>query len=271
MPPAARSRLDDLLVRRQVLPDLKTAQAWIVAGDVLVDGRVCTKLGTPVSETAVVNLRRPLDRYVSRGGLKLEAALHRFPVTVAGAVVLDAGASTGGFTDCLLQHGAARVYAVDVGYGQLRGKLGSDPRVVSLERTNISDLRKDRFDPPLDLCVFDLSYLSSKKAIPVLTQLFAGPVNIIGLIKPLFEGVPQQAMADLEAIAPALLDVLESLIPQKLAARDVMASPLLGNRGAVEFLVWLGAGSFEVAPTVLCARAMADAAQVVLAGRHQSP
>jgi 23S rRNA (cytidine1920-2'-O)/16S rRNA (cytidine1409-2'-O)-methyltransferase len=251
-----RTRLDELLVARELLPDLKTAQAWILAGDVLVDGRPSSKPGTPVAAGAQVSLRRPVERYASRGGLKLEAALARFAVPVAGAVVLDAGASTGGFTDCLLQHGADRVYAVDVGFGQLRGKLASDPRVVNLERTNISDLTIERLAPPIDLCTFDLSYLSARKAIPILARLFRGSVQMVGLIKPLFEGVPGPAMADPRAVGPALLGVLEAL-PAALAAHDVMVSPILGSNGTLEFLVHLAPGPAATSPGVLCDRALA--------------
>ena len=254
-----RKRLDAVLVARELLPDLKTAQAWVLAGDVLVKGRVCSKPGTQVTEDVPLALRRPLDRYVSRGGLKLEGALARFALPIQGAVALDAGASTGGFTDCLLQHGAARVYAVDVGFGQLRGKLASDPRVVNLERTNVSQLEPEQFAPPIDLCVFDLSYLSAKRAIPTLARLFCRPVQIVGLIKPLFEGVPPEAMADPEVVGQALLGVLETLPEHHLAARDVMLSPILGSSGTMEFLAWIGEGQADTAPAVLCERAVSQA------------
>jgi 23S rRNA (cytidine1920-2'-O)/16S rRNA (cytidine1409-2'-O)-methyltransferase len=253
--------LDALLVDRQLLPDLKTAQAWIVAGDVLVDGRPCTKAGSQVAPESAVALRRPLEKYVSRGGLKLEGALRRFPVAVAGRVVLDAGASTGGFTDCLLQHGAARVFSVDVGFGQLRGKLATDPRVVNLERTNVGALTRETFDRPLDLAVFDLSYLSAKKAIPILAALFTGPVEMIGLIKPLFEGVEPAAMQDPAALRPALLSVVEALPAHGLAARDLMVSPILGSRGTVEFLAWIASGAADAPAEPLCDRAIAEVAR----------
>ncbi len=254
-----RKRLDEVLVDRGLQPDLKTAQAWILAGDVLVDERACTKPGVRVPDGARIALRRAPEKYASRGGLKLEAALRRFAFSVEGSAVLDAGASTGGFTDCLLQHGAARVYAVDVGYGQLRGKLASDPRVVNLERTNISDLGPDTFRPPIDLAVFDLSYLSARKAIPIVARLFTGPVAMIGLIKPLFEGVRAEAMADPDALAPALAGVLDALPEHGLAARDVMLSPVLGSRGTVEFLMWIASGAFATPADELCGRAIAEA------------
>jgi 23S rRNA (cytidine1920-2'-O)/16S rRNA (cytidine1409-2'-O)-methyltransferase len=235
-----RTRLDQRLVADGLLPDLKTAQAWVLAGDVLVDGAVCSKPGTAVDAAAPVALRRQPEKYASRGGLKLEAALQRFAgFQVMGQVVLDAGASTGGFTDCLLQHGAARVYAVDVGYGQLRGKLRSDPRVVNLERTNVSDLDGDRLDPPIDRAVFDLSYLSAVKAVPIVAALFRKPVSMVGLVKPLFEGVQPTDKDDPTHLRAALDRVLNALAPLQLSAQGLIPSPILGSNGTVEFLLWI--------------------------------
>jgi 23S rRNA (cytidine1920-2'-O)/16S rRNA (cytidine1409-2'-O)-methyltransferase len=252
------SRVDERLVADGLLPDLKTAQAWLIAGDVLVDGTVCTKAGTRIPATASVTLRRQPDRYVSRGGLKLQAALQRFAIPTAGKVALDAGASTGGFTDCLLQHGAARVYAVDVGYGQLRGKLASDPRVVNLEKTNISDLRRETFDPPLDLAVFDLSYLSATRALPILTALFVRPVSIVGLIKPLFEGVQPADMRNPERLGEALDRLLAHVAQQDLAVGGLIPSPILGNNGTAEFLIWILAGPPAPPDPTLRERALAE-------------
>jgi 23S rRNA (cytidine1920-2'-O)/16S rRNA (cytidine1409-2'-O)-methyltransferase len=235
----ARSRLDQRLVTDGLLPDLKTAQAWIIAGDVLVGGAVCNTAGTQVPATAAVALRRPVEKFVSRGGLKLEAALQRFSLPVAGKVVLDAGASTGGFTDCLVQHQARKVYAVDVGFGQLRGKLGSDPRVVNLERTNISDLRAEVLDPPIDLAVFDLSYLSATRTVPILMGLFEKPVSIVGLVKPLFEGVQPADMQDPESLRQALHRVMDAMGALGLSFGGLIPSPILGKNGTVEFLLWL--------------------------------
>lgn len=242
-----RQRLDEVLVARGLLPDLRTARAWILAGDVVVGERVCSKPGTLIAEDeSAIALRRPVERYVSRGGLKLEAALARFAVDVSGRVVLDAGASTGGFSDCLLQHGAARVYAVDVGHGQLRGKLASDPRVMNLERTNIGELTPATFQPPIELAVFDLSYISATKAVPILAPLFVGrPPELVGLVKPLFEGVAPAEMRDPEALRQALLRVLAAWAGGGFQARDLMVSPILGNSGTVEFLAWLSPGAAE--------------------------
>src|SRR5438552_10339941 len=140
-----KSRLDELLLARGLFDDLQKARGWILSGNVLVRGAPATKAGEQFPEDVELALRGHVSKYASRGGLKLEAALSRFPVSVEGKVVLDAGASTGGFSDCLLQHGAARVYSVDVGYGQLRGSVAANKRVVNMERTNISDLTLDGF------------------------------------------------------------------------------------------------------------------------------
>jgi 23S rRNA (cytidine1920-2'-O)/16S rRNA (cytidine1409-2'-O)-methyltransferase len=240
--PAPKKRLDELLVDLGLVPDLRVAGAHIMAGKVVVGGVVCSKPGTRVRTDADVHHRGVDGKYASRGGLKLEAALQRFAVSVEGRVVLDAGASTGGFTDCLLQHGAKRVYAVDVGYGQLRGRIAADPRVVSMERTNIGDLHPGMFDPPFDLCVFDLSYLSTTKAAPSLKALFTGPVEMIGLVKPPFERVPQEGMRDVDLLRDALHRVVAALGSASLSVVGLMVSPILGGRGSVEFLAHMRAG-----------------------------
>ncbi|HWL86841.1 MAG TPA: TlyA family RNA methyltransferase, partial [Polyangiaceae bacterium] len=234
----------------------RMAQAQIMAGQVLVGGVVCTKGGTHVRGDADIRLRGAEGKYASRGGFKLEAALKRFPLSAAGRIALDAGASTGGFTDCLLQHGAARVYAVDVGYGQLRGRLAADGRVVAMEKTNIADLRADTFDPPIDLCVFDLSYLSATKAAPSLESLFLGEVEMIGLIKPLYEGVAQEDMVRPDALREALVRVVTTLPSFGLSVTGVILSPIHGGRGSIEFLAHIREGS--AIDITLCDAAIAE-------------
>lgn len=234
-----KKRLDELLLERGYFDDLKTSQGWILAGKIVVDEKVCSKPGTPVREDSEITIRGVRLKYASRGGYKLEAALDRFPISVEGKTVLDAGASTGGFTDCLLQRGAAKVYAADVGYGQLRGKLAADPRVVNLERTNISDLSKEMFVPPITLCSFDLSYLTMTIAAPALAKLFEGPPEMIGLLKPLYEGIDQDRPRDPDVLHQALIRVSEGLANNGLRIKDLIISPILGGRGAVEFLAWI--------------------------------
>ncbi len=159
-------RLDRLLVERGLAMARERARALILAGQVMVNGAPVTKVGALVPREAAVSLKSPDQPYVSRGGLKLAAALDAFKIDVTGQVALDVGASTGGFTDCLLQHGAARVYSVDVGYGQLAWRLRQDPRVIVLERTNIRYLPREAIPEEVDLAVVDVSFISLKLVIP---------------------------------------------------------------------------------------------------------
>lgn len=228
--------LADLLVERGDFENADMAARWVLAGRVYVNGQVATQSRVPVNRTAEIVVKG-LDRtYASRGGLKLEWGLKHFDVSADGLVALDAGASAGGFTDCLLRHGARRVYAVDVGYGQFVGRLSCDPRVVNLERTNISDLSREQLQPPIDMCVVDLSYLSLTKALPILARLFVGRVRIICLIKPLFEGVTPELKSDATDLARALRDLQTALTAVNLALVDVTSSPIRGTQGTVEFL-----------------------------------
>lgn len=248
-----KRRLDDLIVARGLAQDLREARGLIMAGKVVVAGAVCNKAGTPTKEDAEIHVRGRREKYVSRGGYKLEAALERFAVDVTGLSVLDAGASTGGFTDCLLQHGAARVYAVDVGFGQLRGKLANDPRVVNMEKTNIGDLRPAQLDP-LDLAVGDLSNLTLEKAVPTVAALFAGPPELVFLVKPLFEGVAPEAMADPEELGAGLVRLAERLGEQGFGIVDLAASPIRGSRSSVEFLARIRAeASADLTPLIASA------------------
>lgn len=253
----ATIRLDELLVKTGHLENLREATGWIMAGKVVVSGRVCDKPGQLVARDAEIVLRGVPEKYASRGGYKLEAALARFRLDVTGRTVLDAGASTGGFTDCLLQHGAAKTFSVDVGFGQLRGKLASDPRVINLERTNVSDLRREQFDPPIDLAVVDLSYLALAKAIPVVRDLFSKPVEIICLVKPLYEGVSQENFNAPEELTGALVRLTAFLRDQGLVLRDVMLSPILGGSNTIEFLAHV-ADTGESAPASAIVEAIAE-------------
>jgi len=232
---ARKLRLDQLLVERGTFPDSRTAASWIMARKVRVAGAYLTKPGVQVSPDAPLEVLGLDRRYVSRGGEKLEAALGRFELPVAGRVALDAGASTEGFTDCLLQHGASMVYAVDAGHGQLRGSLATDSRVVALERTNISDLNRDGFADPLDLCVADLSYLSVSKSLPILTTLFDRDPLIAHLVQPLFEGLEGEQAMNRRCLGQLFQRLAEYAARCELFLCDLMASPLLGSRGTVEF------------------------------------
>ena len=178
--------LADLLVERGLFADLDEARRWVMAGKVLVNGQLLDKPGMRVPSDAVLHIR-DRSRYASRAGYKLEVALEHFAVNVTGCVALDCGASTGGFTDCLLQHSAALVYAVDAGYGQLTGRLRADSRVHNLERTNLGDLTPALLNPLPSIITLDLSYLSLTKARPQAVPLLAPKGQVLALVKPLFE------------------------------------------------------------------------------------
>jgi 23S rRNA (cytidine1920-2'-O)/16S rRNA (cytidine1409-2'-O)-methyltransferase len=182
-----RTRLDLLLVARGLAPTREKAQAMILSGGVSVDGRRVDKAGQAVEETASVAVAGPPHPYVSRGGLKLAAALDAFRLDPTGLVCLDVGASTGGFTDCLLQRGAARVYAVDVGYGQLDSKLRGDPRVVLRERVNARFLSSEHVPEPVAIAVVDVSFISTRLVLPAVVPLVARGGAIVVLVKPQFE------------------------------------------------------------------------------------
>ena len=239
-----KKRIDQLLVERGLAPTREKAKPLIMAGDVLVGGHVVDKPGTKVDETAeLVVASRP--RYVSRGGLKMERALEAFDLDVTGKVVADIGASTGGFTDCMLQHGAARVYAVDVGYGQLDWKLRSDPRVVVMERTNARNLTE--LPEPLDMVSMDVSFISIRLVIPSIAGMLRPEGMIVSLVKPQFEAgrdqVGKGGVVRDPAVHRAVLSDLASWGGLNgYGFRRLAVSPLRGPAGNVEFLALIVPG-----------------------------
>jgi 23S rRNA (cytidine1920-2'-O)/16S rRNA (cytidine1409-2'-O)-methyltransferase len=255
-----RARLDEHLVELGYFADLRTARGWIMAGKVVAGGKTTTAVGLMVAETVQIHLRGLPLKYASRGGYKLAHALQAFGVGVRGKVALDAGASTGGFTDCLLQAGAARVYAVDVGHSQFRASLAADPRVRAMERTNISEVKIADLDPPIDLAVADLSYLTLSVALPEIRALFraSSAFDIVALIKPLYEELRQEDVTNLVAIEPVLRTLFERLGGNGVHVQAACVSPLLGGRGAIEFLGRFG-GEVGLAPETAARRAIEDA------------
>ena len=183
----AKLRLDAYLTEQGLFETRSRAQAAIMAGQVLVDEMKIDKPGTSVKEGAKIRILGDQLRYVSRGGLKLAKALQKFPVSVAGKVMADIGASTGGFTDCALQNGAVRVYAIDVGYGQLDWKLRNDPRVINMERTNARLLEADSLPEPIEAASIDVAFISLEKILPAVRKLLAADAFVIALVKPQFE------------------------------------------------------------------------------------
>lgn len=240
---AKRARLDLLLVERGLFETRSKAQAAVMAGLVLVDGKPAVKAGDAIAEDAELSLKSDPCPFVSRGGLKLRAALDAFPVVVKDRVCLDVGASTGGFTDCLLQAGASKVYAIDVGTAQLDSRLRSDPRVVSRENTHARLLKPEWFSPRPTLAVADVSFISLSQVLPFILPCLADPYELVVLVKPQFEvgpklapkgvvreeSVRQQAVQKIRAAA-ALLGLRET---------GVIASPAKGPKGNVEYLMHL--------------------------------
>ena len=233
--------ITDWLIKNGLCADKKKATALLLTGKVLINNQPA-RSGSMVRAGDEVRVKDLALPYASKGGLKLEGALARFQLSVADAVCLDAGASTGGFTDCLLKHGAKLVYAVDVGYGQLTGALRQNPRVVNLERTNLSDDSLVHLDPRPDMATCDLSYLSLKEAVPVYRRILHNQGQLVALVKPLFEiGDPAARrsgqIAD-SAYAPMLQELTDSLNGQEgTRVVDVCPSPVTGNAGTVEFFL----------------------------------
>jgi 23S rRNA (cytidine1920-2'-O)/16S rRNA (cytidine1409-2'-O)-methyltransferase len=237
-----KQRLDVVLTERGLAETRAKARAMILAGDVLVNGRAESKAGALVSDSDEIALRASLP-YVSRGGLKLAHALDAFQIDPSGRVCLDVGASTGGFTDCLLQRGAAQVYAVDVGYGQIDWRLRSDSRVVVMDRTNIRYLETLPSQPAL--CVIDVSFISLRLVLPVVYRLSAGDAECIALVKPQFEAGRGQVgkggvVRDAAIHRQVLLNAIASAQETGWRARGLTCSPITGPAGNVEFLLYLG-------------------------------
>jgi len=235
-----KKRLDLLLVERGLAESLSLAQRFIRAGEVLVDGQLSDKPGATVAEDAALTLKAK-PRFVSRGGEKLAAALERFAVDVGGLVAADIGASTGGFTDCLLQHGAAKVYAIDVGYGQLAWELRQDARVVVMERVNARYLAA--LPEPVDVIVSDVSFISLRIVYATAVQWLKPGGMVISLIKPQFEAgrecVGKGGVVRDPAVHRQVLEtVTADMAALGLGLRALMVSPLLGPAGNVEFLGW---------------------------------
>lgn len=239
-----KTRLDVLLTERGLLDSRQKAQATIMSGIVFVNGQRVDKVGTAVANDAQIEIRGATLQYVSRGGLKLEKAMQTFPLTLEGKICADIGASTGGFTDCMLQNGAKKVYAVDVGYGQLDWKLRNDPRVVCMERTNARYLTHDQIPEELDFASIDVSFISLKLIFPALYGLLREGGEIACLIKPQFEagrekvgkkGVVRDPTVHLEVLEHFLIHAKEN----NFTVLGITYSPIRGPEGNIEYLGFL--------------------------------
>lgn len=245
-----KERLDKLIVDQGLAQSRERARALILAGKVVVDDHRIDKAGARFDPGAELRIKGSDIPYVSRGGLKLEKALQQFPVDPSGRVTIDVGASTGGFTDCLLQHGAVKVFAVDVGYGQLAWKLREDERVVNLERCNIRNLTAEQLDSRPSLAVIDASFISLSKVLPQTLELLEDEAEVLALIKPQFEvgrgmvgkgGVVRDA--DLQQQVVEDIKVLAVTLGCRVCG--VTESPILGPKGNREFLIYLRKGAAE--------------------------
>ena len=267
-----KKRLDVLLVERGLQESRQRAQAAIMSGEVFVAGQRVDKPGTAVAEDAQIEVRGGTLAYVSRGGLKLEKAMAAFPIDLNGAVCADIGASTGGFTDCMLQNGAEKVYAVDVGYGQLAWKLRSDPRVVCLERTNARYLTREQIPDVLDFASIDVSFISLKLIFPALYELLRQGGHIACLIKPQFEAGREKVGKKGVVRDPAVhLEVLEHFLDHArenhFTVLGITYSPIRGPEGNIEYLGYLEKS--EAAEQIPDLKALVDESHQVLRERRE--
>jgi len=243
LPRTEKAPLDKLLATRGLASSMAEAQALIMAGSVIVDDHVIDKPKTLIPLSAQVRLKRPPKKYASRGGTKLQKALDTFNIPVTDKTVLDVGASTGGFTDCLLQRGARTVYAIDVGYGQLAWKLREDARVVVLERANVCSLSQQEIPVPADLAVIDVSFTSLKKIWPPVINLLKPEGELLSLVKPQFEAKKEDVEAggmvrSTKTYQEIMKTMVETARALTLHIVGIMESPIRGQKGNREFFLY---------------------------------
>lgn len=246
-------RLDQLVFDRGFTESRERAKTTIMSGLVYVNGQKADKPGMPVDPESTLEVRGEALPFVSRGGFKLDKALKVFPVDPAGKTCIDCGASTGGFTDVLLQHGAAKVYSVDVGYGQLAWKLRTDPRVVNMERTNLRYVTKEQIPEDLDLAVMDVSFISIRLVLPAVKELLKPGADYICLIKPQFEAGREEVGKKGVVRDPAVHEevvrgILEFAPSIGFSVMGLDFSPIRGPEGNIEYICWLKNGEFESEP-----------------------
>ncbi len=265
-----KERLDILLVQRGLALSREKAKAMIMAGSVLVNGQREDKAGTMFADTADITIKGNTLKYVSRGGLKLEKAMSHFDITLEGKTCMDVGASTGGFTDCMLQNGAVKVFSVDVGYGQLDWKLRQDSRVVCMEKTNIRYVVPEDIGEAVDFASIDVSFISLSKVLPAVRELLMDEGEIVCLIKPQFEAGREKVGKKGVVRDPAVHEeVIEAVIACAkelgFAVKELEYSPIKGPEGNIEYLLHLKKGensesaySFSVHEIVEAAHASLD-------------
>ncbi|MEI6132483.1 MAG: TlyA family RNA methyltransferase [Bacillota bacterium] len=238
-----KTRIDLLLVNRGFYESRERAQAAIMAGNVFVNNEIADKAGTTYDDLCEILIKGKTNPFVSRGGLKLQKALDYFEIKLSGKIAMDVGASTGGFTDCMLQNGAIKVYALDVGYGQLAWSLRSDDRVVCLERTNIRHLEADKVSELLDFATIDVSFISLSKVLPKVVSFMKQGSQLICLIKPQFEAGRDKVgkkgvVREISTHEEVIRNVINAAYREGLSFLGLSFSPIKGPEGNIEFLCW---------------------------------
>lgn len=240
----SKKRLDIILVEKGLFDSRERAKSAVMAGSVFVDGQKADKPGVNYDESIIPEIRENSNPYVSRGGLKIEKAIRDFGIRLNGKTTLDVGASTGGFTDCMLENGASKVYAIDVGYGQLAWKLRQDERVVCMERTNIRNVTNQDICEPADFASIDVSFISLKKVLPVVYKLLSDNGEILCLVKPQFEAGREKVgkkgvVRKSEVHEEVLTDISNFAVNSGFQIIDLGFSPIKGPQGNIEFLLYL--------------------------------
>lgn len=239
-----KQRLDILLTEKNFFDSRARAKAMIMAGKILVNGQKVDKAGTLIAPDAEIRILGEEMPFVSRGGLKLQKALDAFKIDLRGKISVDIGASTGGFTDCMLQHGAAKVYAIDVGYGQLAWKLRQDERVINMERTNIRNVTRENFSEEIDFASIDVAFISLEKVLPVIFDVLKNSGEVVALIKPQFEAGREHVgkhgvVRDKKIHAAVIEKILNFSASVGFGVRGLNFSPVKGPEGNIEYLAHL--------------------------------
>ncbi|MBI4684926.1 MAG: TlyA family RNA methyltransferase [Nitrospirae bacterium] len=243
-----KERLDKILVSKGITESRERAKALIMEGKVFINGIPATKAGIMVNQDAVIELKSEDIPYVSRGGLKLEAAIDNFKIDLKDKIAMDVGASTGGFTDCMLKKGVKKVYCIDVGYGQIAWSLRNDPRIILFERTNIRYLEREKIQEMIDIATIDVSFISLNKVVPKVVEFLREGGEILALVKPQFEvgrgkvgkgGIVRDEDTRLEAVESVKCDI-EAM---GLCAIGVFESPVLGQKGNIEYFLYIKRGN----------------------------
>lgn len=239
-----KTRLDIALVEKGLAPSREKAKAIIMSGIVYVNNQKSDKAGKEVKDDDIIEVRGSTLKYVSRGGLKLEKAMENFPITLDGKICMDVGASTGGFTDCMLMNGAVKVYSVDVGYGQLAWKLRTDERVVNLERTNFRYVTEEQIPDKIDFSSVDVSFISLKHILPNLHKLLADNGTAVCLIKPQFEAGKDKVgkkgvVSNLDTHIEVVENVINLAVENGFSVKGLEFSPIKGPEGNIEYLIYL--------------------------------